>query len=94
MVQVLLSKYCAEANSRNSLSKDEKAIWTSGKDKKAEVTIDSFLMSHVEATGDGLGYECIFYDDGSRCFTSGSRRKKEAQSGKATSTIKGFGRVK
>ncbi len=70
MVQVLLSKYCAGADSRNSLSVGDKATWTGKSGNVVEVTIDSELMQHESAPGDGLGYECIFSDDGSRCFAS------------------------
>ncbi len=66
MVRVMLSKYCAEADARNSLSKGDKAMHRG----KVMVTIDSDPMRHDEAPGDGMGYECIFSDTGERSFAS------------------------
>lgn len=70
MIQFLLSKYCKDANSRNALVKGDEAIFIGKDGRPIKITIDSYLMKHESAPGDGLGYECIFHDDGSRCFAS------------------------
>lgn len=69
-MRVMLSKYCAEADARSSLDKGDKAIWTGLSGNKIEVIVDSTIMRHEEAPGDGAGYECIFSDTGERSFAS------------------------
>lgn len=66
MVRVMLSKFCKEADARNSLSKGDRAMHRG----KVMVTVDSEPMRHAEAPGDGMGYECIFHDTGERSFAS------------------------
>ena len=44
-------------------------IVTYGKNK-VMITIDSDIMSHSQAPGDGTGYEAIFHDTGNRYFAA------------------------
>ena len=37
---------------------------------KVDIIIDSELMSHPDAPGDGTGYEAIFSDTGERAFAA------------------------
>jgi hypothetical protein len=71
MVRIMLSKYCEEADARNSLRKGDNALHHG----KVMVTIDSEPMRHAEAPGDGMGYECIFHDTGERSFASSDHLK-------------------
>ncbi len=69
-VEVKISTYSPDANSRNSLGNGDSAIYTGTSGKVLTVKIVSSLSRHSQAPGDGLGYECIFPDTGERAFAS------------------------
>lgn len=69
-VEVLLSTFHPQANSRNAIGKGHSALFTGTTGRKLIVKVDSYMMRHHQAPGDGLGFECIFPDTGERAFVS------------------------
>ncbi len=69
-VEILLSSFSPDATSRNAIGKGHKALFTGLTGRKLVVDVDSYLMRHAQAPGDGLGFECIFPDTGDRAFVS------------------------
>lgn len=50
--------------------KGESVVYMDRSGKLVRIIIDSEIMKHDEAPGDGTGYESIFADTGQRAFAS------------------------
>ena len=68
-MMVYLSRFTPGLKNGQDVMFNEGETVVYGKNK-VKIIIDSELMSHSDANGDGTGYEVIFSDTGERAFAS------------------------
>ena len=68
-MMIYLSRFTPGLENGQDVSFNEGEMVIYGKNK-TKIIIDSELVSHADAPGDGTGYEAIFTDTGERAFAA------------------------
>ena len=68
-MMIFLSRFTPGLENGKDVSFNKGEIATYGKNR-IKIIIDSELMQHDDAPGDGTGYEAIFSDTGERAFAA------------------------
>ena len=69
MAMVYRSRFTPGLKNGKDVKFEKGEVVTYGRNN-VKITIDSDLMKHDEAPGDGTGYEAVFHDTGERAFAA------------------------